>query len=112
MKRAVALGGVVLLLILCGCKSQQQMLDEMQANAIQVAKERGKFELNCPDATAQVLSKEMIQSEVRAPRLAPPPRAQYTVGVSGCDKRATYMVVCAEGGTGCAPVGAHNEIQK
>lgn len=35
MKRAVALGGAVLLLILCGCKSQQQMLDEMQANAIQ-----------------------------------------------------------------------------
>ena len=112
MKSACALGGAVLLVLLCGCKSQQQMVDEMQADATQVAKQRGKFELNCPDATAEVLSKEMIQSDVRNPRWAPPERAQYTVGVSGCNKRATYMVVCAEGGTGCVPVGAHNVVEK
>jgi hypothetical protein len=52
----------------------------------------------------------MIQSEIVNPRGAPPQRAQYTVGVSGCDKRATYMVVCAEG-TGCVAAGAQNVIQ-
>ena len=110
MKRSLGLNAAAPAVI-CGCQSQQQMVDEMQADATQVAKQRGRFELNCPTATAQVLSKEMIQSEIVNPRWAPPQRAQYTVGVAGCDKRATYMVVCAEGGTGCVAAGAQNVIQ-
>jgi hypothetical protein len=112
MKTTPMLATLALPLILCGCQSQQQMVDEMQADATQVAKQRGKFELNCPTASASVLSKEMIQSEISAPRWAPPQRAEYTVGVSGCNKRATYLVVCAEGGTGCIAAGAQNEIQE
>jgi hypothetical protein len=97
--------------MLYGCQSQQQMVDEMQSDATQVAKQRGRFELNCPTATASVLSKEMIQSEIVNPRWAPPQRAEYTVGVSGCNKRATYLVVCAEGGTGCVAGGARNVVE-
>ena len=52
------LGGLMLAAGICGCESQQQMVDEMQADATQVAKQRGKFELNCPTATASVLSKK------------------------------------------------------
>jgi hypothetical protein len=111
MRRSFAISTVVVAALFGGCQSQQQMVDEMQADATQVAKQRGKFELDCPTATAQVLSKEMIQSEVMNPRWAPPQRAQYTVGVAGCDKRATYLVVCAEGGTGCVAAGAQNVIQ-
>jgi hypothetical protein len=111
MKTIRVLGAVALAAVLCGCESQQQMVDEMQADATQVAKQRGRFELNCPTATASVLSKEMIQSEITNPRWAPPQRAEYTVGVSGCDKRATYLVVCAEGGTGCVAAGAQNVVQ-
>jgi hypothetical protein len=112
MRAALALSTVGIAVLFCGCQSQQQMVDEMQTDAAQVAKQRGKFELNCPTATATVLSKEMIQSEVMNPRWAPPQRAEYTVGVAGCNKRATYMVVCAEGGTGCIAAGAQNEIQE
>jgi len=111
MKIIRVLGAVGLAAIFYGCQSQQQMVDEMQADATQVAKQRGKFELNCPTATASVLSKEMIQSEIVNPRWAPPQRAEYTVGVSGCNKRATYLVVCAEGGTGCIAAGAQNVVQ-
>jgi hypothetical protein len=100
---AVAISGVIF-----GCQSQQQMVSEMQADAAQVAKQRGKFDLGCPSATATILSKEMIQSEMTNPRWAPPERAEYTVGVAGCDKRATYYVVCAVGGTGCVAVGTQN----
>ena len=53
----------------------------------------------------------MIQSEITAPRWAPPQRAEYTVGVSGCNERATYLVVCAVGGTGCIAAGAQNVVQ-
>jgi hypothetical protein len=112
MKSSSAISIVVVSALFVGCQSQQQMVDEMQADATQVAKQRGKFELNCPTATATVLSKEMIQSEIVNPRWAPPQRAEYTVGVAGCNKRATYMVVCAEGGTGCIAAGAQNQIQE
>jgi hypothetical protein len=111
MKTAQVLSAVALAAVFCGCESQQQMVDEMQTDATQVAKQRGRFELNCPTATASILSKEMIQSEITNPRWAPPQRAEYTVGVSGCDKRATYLVVCAEGGTGCVAAGAQNVVQ-
>ena len=109
--RGLALSAVALAGIVCACQSQQQIVDEMQADATHVAQRRGAFELNCPAATATVLSKEMIQTPVTNPRWAPPERAEYTVGVSGCDKRATYLVVCAAGGTGCVAGGARNEIQ-
>ena len=111
MKGSLALIAAALAVI-CGCQSQQQMVDEMQADAVQVATQRGKLDLNCPAATAQVLSKEMIQSAITNPRWAPPQRAEYTVGVSGCDKRTTYQVICAEGGTGCVSGGAHVAVQQ
>ena len=111
MRISSGLVALAITMLLGGCQSQQQMVDEMQADATQAAKQRGKFELNCPTATASVLSKEMVQSEIVNPRWAPPQRAEYTVGVSGCDKRATYLVVCAEGGTGCVAAGAQNVIQ-
>jgi len=111
VKRPYALSATALVVMICGCQSQEQMVDEMKADATQVAQRRGAFELNCPAATATVLSKEMIQSTITNPRWAPPERAEYTIGVSGCDKRATYLVICAQGGTGCVAGGAQNQIQ-
>ncbi len=94
---------------LAACASQQEVVDSMQSEAVRTAQQRGAFELNCPNATAQVLSKEMIQTPSAGLRYAPPERAEYTVGVSGCEHRATYVVVCAHGGTGCVAGGARNE---
>jgi hypothetical protein len=37
MKSSFAMGCVVIALLLGGCQSQQQMVDEMQADATQVA---------------------------------------------------------------------------
>ena len=95
-----------------GCQSQQQIVDSMQSDAAHVAQRRGAFEMNCPAATAQVLSNEMVQTPIMNPRFAPPQRAEYTVGVSGCGQRATYLVVCAEGGTGCVAAGARNVVRQ
>jgi hypothetical protein len=112
MKTTFTVSTVAISALFCGCQSQQQMVNEMQPDAVQVAQQRGKFELNCPAATASVLSQEMIQSAITNPRWAPPQRTEYTVGVSGCGKRATYLVICAVGGTGCVAGGARNEIQQ
>jgi hypothetical protein len=95
-----------------GCQTQQQVVDSMQPDAVHVAQRRGAFEMNCPAATAEVLSKEMVQTPIMNPRFAPPQRAEYTVGVSGCGQRATYLVVCADGGTGCVAAGSRNIVRQ
>jgi hypothetical protein len=96
---------------IAGCQTQQQVVDEMQADAVHTAQRRGAFELNCPAAKGEVLSKEMIQTPIMNPRFAPPQRAEYTVGIAGCGQRATYLVVCTEGGTGCIAAGSRNVVR-
>jgi hypothetical protein len=100
------------MLLLAGCQTQQQIVDAMQPDAVHTAQRRGAFELNCPAAKAEMLSKEMVQSPIMNPRFAPPQRAEYTVGVAGCGQRATYLVVCAEGGSGCVAAGSRNVIRQ
>ena len=113
MNRSLTLGAVALVVTLVGCQSQQQLVDQMEPDAQLIAQRRGAFELNCPAATATVLSKEMMQTGMStAPRMGgwmPPERAEYTVGVRGCGKQSTYLVVCAAGGTGCVAGGQRND---
>ena len=94
-------GGLLLVLAIAGCASDQELLANQQGMAIQTALTRGKFELNCPTATGSVLSQETVQPVVRGPLVGGMERVQYTVGVSGCDKRQTYVVICEVGGSGC-----------
>ena len=84
-----------------GCTSQSQMLADKQAMAIQTALTRGKFDLNCPQATAEILSTEVTQPAVQGVFAAGIQRAEYTVGVSGCGQRTTFLVLCPQGGEGC-----------
>lgn len=65
--------------------------------AQQTALRRGQFELNCPNATATVLSSQVLQPVVwRGIE-----RAEYTVGVEGCGQRKTYIVVCPLDSSSC-----------
>ena len=112
MNRMLTLGGLVLAAGLFGCQSQQQLVDQMQGDAQMTAQRRGAFELNCPAAQATLLSKEMMQTGMSgAPMLGwqPAQRAEYTYGVSGCGKQATYLVICAVGGTGCVAGGSRSD---
>jgi hypothetical protein len=111
MTSVLKAAAIVAAIVSAGCASQQQQVDSMQPEAMHTAQRRAAFELNCPAATAEVLSKEMIQSPIMNPRFAPPQRAEYTVGVAGCGQRATYLVICAEGGTGCYAAGTRNTIR-
>ena len=54
--------GLLAILVSGGCTSQAQNLNQNQAMAIQEALGRGRFEMNCPEATAVVISQEVIQS--------------------------------------------------
>jgi hypothetical protein len=91
--------------MLAGCQSQGQILANDQGTAVQTALRRGRFELDCPGATASVLSSEMLQPVLwRGVE-----RAEYTVGIKGCNKRAVYTVVCPESGDCLAASGRGNE---
>ncbi len=92
-------------LVVAGCASQAQFLDGKQAMAMQTAVSRGQFEMNCPSATGIILSREVIQPAIQAPALGGLQRAEFTVGVSGCGKRTTFVVVCPDEGDGCFAAG-------
>jgi hypothetical protein len=81
-----------------GCQSDAQQMDALQQQAIDTALQRVRFDMNCPSATGQVLSREMV-----APISARfgVERAEFTVGVEGCGQRQTIVVVCPQDGSGC-----------
>jgi hypothetical protein len=84
-----------------GCATQTQMLAQKQDAALQTALRRGRFELNCPSATATVLSSDFVQPAIQGPWVGGLQRAEYTVGVSGCNQRTTYVVLCQVGTETC-----------
>src|SRR6188472_1744456 len=91
------------LLATTGCQTQQQMVQSQQGMAVQTALNRARFDMNCPSATGTVLSTNVSQPALQG-RFASAygvQRFEYTVGVTGCGKRRTYIVVCPQGGTGC-----------
>jgi hypothetical protein len=84
-----------------GCMSQQQMLQQRQPTAVATALQRGRFDLNCPEATATVLSSDFIQPALQGPWVGGLQRVEYTIGVEGCGQRTTYIVICQEGTDTC-----------
>lgn len=108
MSRCIRTAGLVTGLAafaVAGCATQQQLLDQNQPMAIQTAIKRGQFEMNCPAATAEVISREMVQPALQGPWVQGIQRAEYTVGVAGCGDRKTFVVICPEGGGGCFAAG-------
>jgi hypothetical protein len=79
-----------------------QLADELQPAAVQAARERGSKELECPDAAAKVNRKETVEEAQTTGWYELPYRALYTVTVSGCEKKATYLVACNKKENRCA----------
>jgi hypothetical protein len=108
MKQAWVALGLVAALAGAGCMTNTKFLASKQTMAMQTAVKRAQFDLNCPNVQSTVLSKETMQPQVTgawggdAEGLL---RGEYTIGVDGCGKRKTYVVLCPEGGTGCFAAG-------
>ena len=73
--------------------------------AMQTALNRAKFDLNCQQVSPVLISEEVVQPALQGPWVSGIQRAEYTIGVKGCDKRETYVVICPEGGEGCYAAG-------
>ena len=100
MNRHIRLMAVACLGV-AGCMTQQQQLAQRQPSAEQVALQRAQFEMNCPSATATVLSSDFIQPAIQGPWVAGLTRLEYTIGVEGCGQRTTVVVMCQEGTETC-----------
>ena len=74
-----------------GCATTQDYLDANQAAALQTAESRARFELNCADIDASMLSRKIIDPWAGAQW-----RAEYTIGVRGCGRQAVYLTVCLD----------------
>jgi hypothetical protein len=81
------------------------MLDNSQAMAVQTAVSRGQFDMQCPSATGTVLSREVVQPVMQGPWVNGIQRVEFTVGVEGCNRRKSFIVVCPQGGNGCFAAG-------
>ena len=105
MRKAIVPLAFIAVLAGAGCVTQAKFLDSKQAMATQTAVTRGQFEMNCPAATGTVLSREVVQPALQGPLMVGLQRAEYTVGVAGCGKRTTFVVICPDEGDGCFAAG-------
>ena len=71
-----------------------QLADKLQPDAVRVAQQQGVGDLACPAATTEVLKQETIEEVQTTGWYEPPYRAIYSIRVSGCGKRASYLVAC------------------
>ena len=105
MEISIKLIALAVALFMSGCVSQTQFLDNKQNMAIQTALNRGQFELNCQEASPVVISREVIQPALQGAFVGGIQRAEYTIGITGCGKRTTFIVICPDGGEGCFAAG-------
>jgi hypothetical protein len=105
MKRSALLLLGIIAVALAGCASQSQFLNDKQSMAMQTALSRAKFDLNCQQVSPVLISQEVVQPALQGPWVNGIERAEYTIGVKGCDNRKTYVVICPEGGDGCYAAG-------
>ena len=112
MRTPLAICALLGFATLTACTTDAQYMQQLEPQAVQVAVNRGKFEMSCQSATGEVISKDMLQPVFQGfYARGGPERAEYTIGVAGCGQRATYLVICPLNQSGCWSAGARNVIQ-
>jgi hypothetical protein len=93
------LAALVLPMLLSACATEAQFLAQNAPSAMNTALARGRFELNCPQASATVLSQKVTYINGMGIGMAGGGGyewTEYTIGVSGCGKRAVYETMCRD----------------
>jgi hypothetical protein len=73
-------------LLMNGCAN---ILTQNAPAALQTTESRARFELNCPNVEASVLSQKLVQGF----RFE---GSEYTIGVRGCGRQAVYVTFCRD----------------
>ncbi len=85
-----------------GCATQSGFIADKKDPAVSSALSRGRFDLSCPAATASVISSNYLP-KAESGEWKGLERAEFVVGVTGCDKKAAYIVVCPDKSDTCQP---------
>jgi hypothetical protein len=101
MPRLCTCLALIVMLFAAGCASQAEFLNNNQGIATQTAVSRAQFEMNCQQVTPVIISREVVQPALQGPWVNGIQRAEYTIGVAGCGRRTTFVVICPDGGDGC-----------
>ena len=95
----VGLAALVLPLLISACATEAQFLAQTAPSALNTALARGRFELNCPNATGTVLSKKMTYINGVGIGMGGGGGyewGEYTIGVRGCGKSVVYETMCRD----------------
>lgn len=95
--RQHCLPALAVALLATGCASGPPFIDQMQSEAVGKAVRRAQFAFDCPSTTGEILNRQSLEPLF----FGGPLRAHYTVGVTGCGKRATVEVLCSENNNQC-----------
>lgn len=107
MKNRFSIVALTLAWLAAGCASPgPSFIEQAQPGAVSTAVRRAQTDMGCPAASGQVVSREMVQP---LSFYAGVPRAEYTVDVTGCGKKATYFVACPNNGSGSCLAGRSRE---
>lgn len=97
---------LVAALTITGCAWQTNLLNNKQNLAMETTLSRARFEMDCQDATGSVLSRTVTEplyyggfGTYRG--WYEDARAVYTIGITGCGRRGTYITTCPDGSIGC-----------
>jgi hypothetical protein len=96
---------LIAVLFSAGCASQAEFLNNNQSNATQTAVARAQFEMNCQQVTPVIISREVVQPALQGPWVNGIQRAEYTIGITGCGRRTTFVVICPQYVDGCFAAG-------
>lgn len=93
-----SLAGLALPLILSACATEAEFLAQNAPSALNTALSRGRFELNCPQATGTVLSQKVTYINGLGMGMGGGGYewTEYTIGVRGCGKQAVYETMCRD----------------
>ena len=92
------LATLILPLILSACATEAEFLAQNAPSAMKTALTRGRFELDCPDAKATILSKKVtyINGIGIGWGGGGYEWTEYTIGVKGCGKTTVYETLCRD----------------
>lgn len=95
----VVLAVMSLPLVLSACATEAQFLAQNAPSALNTALARGRFELNCPQASGTVLSQKVTYINGMGMGMAGGGGyewTEYTIGIRGCGKQAVYETMCRD----------------
>jgi hypothetical protein len=94
----IGLAALVLPLIISACATEAQFLAQNAPSALNTALARGRFELNCPQASGTVLSQKVTYINGIGMGMGGGGYewTEYTIGVRGCGKSAVYETMCRD----------------